>query len=57
LADAMRYMRTYNTNYACIVGENGGLLGLFDLSAVSRKISAEVLARHEKTDAFANDYD
>lgn len=57
LEEAINRMRTYNTDYACIVDNEDKMLGLFDLPAVKRRISAEVLARRERTDAFANDTD
>ncbi|MFI4911283.1 MAG: cation:proton antiporter [Sedimentisphaeraceae bacterium JB056] len=57
LEEAIRHMRTYNSDYACIVDDEDKMIGLFNLPAVNRRISAEVLARREQTDAFANDID
>lgn len=57
LDETMKHMRTYNSDYACIVGPKGKMLGVFDLPAITRKISAEVLSRREQTDALANDID
>lgn len=57
LEEAMKYMRTYNTDYACVVEDKDAIAGLLNLPSATRHISAEVLARRERTDAIAGDTD